>query len=342
MMAKKKLPPLVTVLGAGSWGSTVAHLVARNGHPVHLWCRRTEQAQEINEKRTNERYLGELKLSDNIVATDDLAKTIQDASLLFIIVPSKSFRSVCAEAAPFIQPDHLVVHGTKGLEPESYKRMSQIIAEESCARQIGVLSGPNIAREICMNLPAGVVIASSFPRVQRVVEEFVVSESMRVYANKDIVGVEIAGALKNIVAIGAGIVSELGLGENVRSLLITRGLSEIARIGVAVGADPLTFSGVAGMGDLIVTCMSPHSRNFRVGVALAQGQDLDTYLKELGMVAEGVRTAGIARDMALAHGVDAPLVDCMCKLLDGSYSVPEAIIHLMRLSSMHDIDQALR
>jgi glycerol-3-phosphate dehydrogenase (NAD(P)+) len=193
-----------------------------------------------------------------------------------------------------------------------------------------------------MDLPAGLVVASPFPRIQKVVEEFVVSERMRVYANKDVIGVEMAGALKNIVAIGAGIIHELGLGENVRSLLITRGLSEIARIGVALGADPLTFTGVAGMGDLIVTCTSPHSRNFRVGVALAQGKDLKAYLKELGMVAEGVRTAKVAWGLTQENGLDAPLVECMCKLLDGSYAVPEAMLHLMRLSSRHDIDQTLR
>jgi glycerol-3-phosphate dehydrogenase (NAD(P)+) len=342
MKSPSKSQPVVTVLGAGTWGTTVAHLIARNGHPVNLWCRRKKQATEINKKHTNAQYLHDLKVSPEVTATTDLGYAVSEAALVLIIIPSKAFRSVCREAAPFIEPNQLVVHGTKGLEPESNKRMSQIIVEETCARQIGVLSGPNIAREICMDLPAGVVIASPFPRVQKVVEEFVMSEHMRVYANKDVVGVEIAGALKNIVAIGSGILAHLGLGENVRSLLITRGLSEIARVGVALGADPMTFFGVAGMGDLIVTCMSPHSRNFQVGVALAQGKELERFLEELGMVAEGVRTAPVAWAIAQEHDVDAPLLDCMCKILNGTYSVQEAIVHLMRLSSRHDIDQALR
>ncbi len=332
----------ISVLGGGSWGTTVAYLVARKGHRVRLWCRRPEQADEINNNRRNSRYLPDLELPEEIEATADLAAAIEAMPLVFVVVPAKSFRQLCRAAGDHFEPDQFVVHGTKGIEAESFLRMSQILEQETCIRQLGVLAGPNIAAEICAGLPAGTVVASRYPRVIEASEAALVSDRLRVYANDDVVGVEWAGALKNIVAIASGMVSELDLGENARALLITRGLSEIARVGVAMGADPMTFSGVAGVGDLVVTCNSRHSRNHRIGAAIARGETLDTAIAKLGMVAEGVHTARVVAEIVAERHIDAPLLLGVKAVLDSELQPLEAVGHFMALASRHDIDTALR
>ncbi len=332
----------ITVLGAGSWGCTVAHLIAQNGHPVQLWCRRADQADEINSKHTNARYLGDFPLHEGVQATTDLESVLYDVPLVFMIVPVKSFRSVCSQAAPLFAPEQYVVHGSKGIEAETFCRMSEVIEQETCIRQYGVLAGPNIATEIIAGKPAGAVIASRFPRVVKASQDALVSDRFRIYNNDDVLGVELAGALKNIVAIASGLCTAFDLGENARALLITRGLSEIARVGVSLGADPLTFSGVAGAGDLIVTCMSPHSRNHRVGVALAQGKKLDAIIQDLGMVAEGVSTTRVVHQIIEERKIDAPLLDGMYQVIEGTLDPTEAVAYFMTLAARQDIDQALR
>jgi glycerol-3-phosphate dehydrogenase (NAD(P)+) len=288
-MADSKQPAAVSVLGAGNWGTTLAHLIGENGFPVRLWARNVELATEIAERRTNTQYLPGLTLSAKIQPTSDLDEAVRGATLLFIVIPSQAFRLVCTQIGGLVTPAQLAVHATKGLELSTYKRMTEIMLEETCLRQIGVLSGPNIAREMCEGKPAGTVIASRFPRVIEVARNYLKSRRLRVYANSDVVGVELGGTLKNIIAIAAGMATQMQLGENAKSLLITRGLSEIARLGVALGSDPMTFSGLAGIGDLMVTCASPISRNHRVGAALARGLSLSEAVESLGMVAEGIR-----------------------------------------------------
>jgi len=340
MTASRK--PLISVLGGGSWGTMVAQLVAVKGHRVRLWCRRPEQAREINKRRSNDRYLKGFKLSSRIMATANLALAVEDIPLVFVVIPAKSFRMVSRSIGEFLQPDQFVVHGTKGIEAGTYMRMSEILEEETCVRQLGVLAGPNIAKEIGAGLPAGAVVASRFPNLITASQEALVSERLRVYANDDVVGVELAGALKNIVAIASGMVSALSLGENARALLVTRGLSEIARVGVALGADPLTFSGVAGVGDLMVTCMSPHSRNHRVGAAIARGETLEQVVESLGMVAEGVHTSRVVSELIVSRGLDAPLLMGVKHVLDGKMTPVEALKYFMSLASRQDIDLALR
>ena len=242
-------PRTLTVLGAGNWGTTLAHLIGQNGYPVRLWARSPAAVAEINERHTHERYLSGMSLSANIEATSDLDEAVRDAELIFIVIPSQAFREVCAQIGAVVRPHQLAVHATKGLELGSYKRMTEIISEETCLRQLGVLSGPNIAREMCAGKPAGTVVASRFPRVVELAREVLRSKQLRVYGNTDVVGVELGGTLKNIIAIAAGMATQMELGENAKALLITRGLSEIARLGVALGADPMTFSGLAGIGD---------------------------------------------------------------------------------------------
>jgi glycerol-3-phosphate dehydrogenase (NAD(P)+) len=333
--------PKVAVLGAGNWGTTVAHLIGANGFPVWLWARSAELCREIEHEHTNTRYLPGLTLSPNIRPTDDLARAVRDVDLMFVVIPSQAFRSVCSELGPLVRPQQFAVHATKGLELGSHKRMSEILLEETCLRQHGVLSGPNIAREMCEGKPAGTVLASHFPRVIRRATELLRSKQLRVYANTDVVGVELAGTFKNVIAIAAGMATEMKLGENAKSLLITRGLSEIARLGVALGADPMTFSGVAGIGDLMVTCASPLSRNNRVGAALARGESLDQAIASLGMVAEGVKAAKIAWELTNAMGIRSPLIQGVYKVVHEQLEPRVALRELMSGAAQDDIDPSL-
>lgn len=333
--------PKVAVLGAGNWGTTIAHLIGVNGHPVWLWARSEAQCREINEERVNSRYLAGLPLSPNIRATPDLGEAVREVDLILVVIPSQSFRAVCRELGDLVRPQQYAVHATKGLELGTHARMSEILVAETCLRQVGVLSGPNIAREICEGKPAGTVLASRFPRVIARATELLRSKQMRVYGNTDVVGVELAGTLKNIIAIAAGIATELQLGENAKSLLITRGLSEIARLGVALGADPMTFSGVAGIGDLMVTCASPLSRNNRVGAALARGLTLEQAIESLGMVAEGVKAAAIAHEITNTLGLRSPLIHGVYKVVHERLDPRVALRELMSGAAQDDIDPSL-
>ncbi len=332
----------VAILGAGNWGTTLAQVVARGGREVSLWTRRKALVTQINRKRENPRYLPGVALSEGITATSSLARCVGAAPVVFFVVPSKAFRAVAREAGETLQPDQLTLHATKGIEPGSHKRMSQLLMEESCALQIGVISGPNIAREICEGKPAGVVVATRFPRLFRAARDLLHGPLLRVYDNDDVVGVELAGALKNVVAIAGGMATAMDLGENAKALLMTRGLSEVARVGVALGAQPTTFAGVAGVGDLIVTCTSTQSRNHRVGAALARGQSLPDAIQSLGMVAEGVGTAAVVRDIVERKGLDAPLLTGVHRVLEGALSPQQALQELMRLDSVPDVAPALR
>ncbi|MCA9681089.1 MAG: NAD(P)-dependent glycerol-3-phosphate dehydrogenase [Myxococcales bacterium] len=334
-------PPRVCVLGAGNWGTTIAHLIGQNGHPVQLWARSQEMCDEINDSHANSRYLSGLSLSPNIRATSDLEAAVVEAELILIVIPSQAFRHICGQIGPLVRPAQLAVHATKGLELSSHRRMTEIMLEETCLRQIGVLSGPNIARELCEGKPAGTVVASRFPRVIEATREALRSKQLRVYANGDVLGVELGGTFKNIIAIAAGMATQMQLGENAKALLITRGLSEIARLGVAMGADPMTFSGLAGIGDLMVTCASPLSRNHRVGAALARGLSLQEAIDSLGMVAEGVKAAKIAHELAAELGLRCPLMQGVYRVLYDGLSPQQGLRELMSGASQDDIDPVL-
>jgi glycerol-3-phosphate dehydrogenase (NAD(P)+) len=340
-MTTRPTPQSVSVLGAGNWGTTIAHLIGQNGYRVRLWARSAATVEEINTHRTNERYLPGLSLSDNIEATSRLDEAVRDVELLFLVIPSQVFREVCVQIGELVSPSQLAVHATKGLELGSYRRMTEIIGEETCLRQIGVLSGPNIAREMCAGKPAGTVVASHFPRVIDTARESLRSKQLRVYGNNDVVGVELGGTLKNIIAIAAGMATQMELGENAKSLLITRGLSEIARLGVALGADPMTFSGLAGIGDLLVTCASPISRNHRVGAALARGMSLAEAVDSLGMVAEGVKAAKIAHELTTQFGIRSPLMEGVYRVLYDGLSPQQGLRELMSGAVQDDIDPSL-
>jgi glycerol-3-phosphate dehydrogenase (NAD(P)+) len=326
----------IALLGAGNWGTTLAHLIGSNGHSVRLWTREPSQRDEINERHTNQRSVPGLRVSDRVRAVTELREALTEAALIVVVVPSQAFRSVCQQIGDLLSPDQFVLHATKGLEEKTHRRMTEILLEETCAREIGVLSGPNVAAEIVEGKPAGTVVTSHFPRVVHVAKEALSSPRMMVFAGDDVVGVELAGALKNVVAIAAGMATEMQLGENAKAFLVTRGLAEMARLGVVLGARPLTFAGLAGVGDLAVTCASPRSRNNRVGRALARGEALPQILEQLGMVAEGVYASVSAHELAALHGVDVPLLEQVYRVLYEGLSPATSLEQLMRLPAGRD------
>ncbi len=327
----------VAVLGAGNWGTTLAHLIASNGRRVLLFTRDRTQCDEINRDRTNHRAGLDLRISTDVCAVTDLAEAVSDAELLLIAIPSQSFRDVCRAAASVLRPEHLVIHCAKGVEMETHRRMSEVLLEETCVRQIGVLAGPNIASEIAQGKPAGTTIASSFPRVVDVGRSALSSDRFMVFAGTDVLGVELCGALKNVIAIAAGMADEMKVGENAKAFLVTRGVAELTRLAFAMGAQPATMTGLAGIGDVMVTCASPLSRNHRVGAALARGESLDRMLSQLGMVAEGVYASRAAHELAEEHGITMPLFEHVERVLRHELSPRGALDALMSLAPGHDV-----
>lgn len=321
----------VAVLVAGSWGTALASVLAHNGHDVAIWTRNEAQAEEINTCHTNCRYLGDAELSLRISAVTDMEKAVEQAKAVIIVAPSAAMRQICVDFKPFYRQDMLIMHATKGFELESLKRMSTVIAEElSCPEgQIVVLSGPSHAEEVVRKYPTTVVVASQNECDAEAARRLFMNGYFRVYTNRDQIGVELAGALKNIIALGAGMSDGLGFGDNAKAALLTRGLAEITRAGVDMGANPLTFAGLAGIGDLVVTATSKHSRNWRAGFQLGQGRSLEQVLDTMGMVVEGIRTTKAANDISRKLNVQMPIVVQLYKVLFEQKDVRSAVEALM-------------
>jgi glycerol-3-phosphate dehydrogenase (NAD(P)+) len=299
----------VVVIGGGSWGSVFSTLVRDRGHEVTLACRDPEQAAAIAAKGTNPRYLRDVDLSGMSVATVPGAPVVE-ADLVAVAVPSRAFAEVTREL-PGRCP---VLVLTKGLDPESGRRLSELVRD----RPVAVLSGPNHAEEIGLGLPAATVVASADPELALELQHALISPAFRVYASEDVIGVELCAATKNVIALAAGGVDGLELGDNAKAGLISRGLRELARLGNACGARPETFSGLAGMGDLIVTCWSRYSRNRRAGELLVRGLTPEQALAEIGMTVEGLTTAPVVRELARSVGVELPITEAVCHVLDGT------------------------
>lgn len=322
----------VAVIGAGSWGTALASVFADNGHRVHLWMRNPKQAEEVNTRHVNEKYLPDVRLSENIVASTDLQEVVHGKPVVLLAVPSHAMRAVTRELSPHLHPEVLLIHATKGFEMESLKRMSEVIAEEvspAVAEGLVVLSGPSHAEEVILRSPTTVVVTSASEDRMLRAQVLLMNSYFRVYTNPDLIGAELAGALKNIIALGAGMSDGLGFGDNAKAALLTRGLAEITRLGVKLGAMPLTFAGLAGIGDLVVTCTSKHSRNWRAGYLLGQGKPLDEVLEQMGMVVEGVRTTNAAYALASREEVNMPITTVLYRILFEGTSPRQGVEELM-------------
>jgi len=330
----------VAVLGGGSFGTVIANIIAHNGHKTLLWMRDIEQVNSLNKLHENVTYLPGYKVHEDVVATSDLEEAVKGVDLIFVAVPSSSFREVVRQMKPLVNEDVILVSLTKGIEARTFALMSQILEEETNNPRIAVLSGPNLAKEITASSPTGAVVASADPAVVNEVQNVLRSDSFRVYANSDMLGVELGGSLKNIYAIIAGLAEAVGMGHNTNAMLVTRSLTEMARFGVAFGADPMTFLGLSGVGDLIATCSSPLSRNFRIGKALGEGKDIDLVISKMDQVAEGVNTLKQVKDKADALGVQMPLVNGLYEIVYNNQTVDHIIRSLMLEEQGLDVEYA--
>jgi glycerol-3-phosphate dehydrogenase (NAD(P)+) len=323
-------PLKVTVLGGGSWGTTIAAMVSRNS-PVTLWARSATTVTQINDSHRNEAYLPGVDLPRKLKATEDLATAIAATDVLVVAIPSQHFRSVLTSASRLVTPGIPVISLTKGLEAGSNLRMTQVIEQVLPGHPAGVLTGPNLAREIMDGKAAASVIAMKEQTWLAPLQDTFGNSLFRVYSNTDVVGCELGGVLKNIVAIAVGIGDGRGAGDNTRAALITRGLAEITRLGVALGGRAETFAGLAGMGDMIATCTSPQSRNHYLGVQLGKGRDPDEVLAEMTMVAEGAKSAPAVVALAHEHGVSMPIAEEVLRVLTGESNSSRAFRGLLRV-----------
>ncbi len=331
----------IAVIGAGSWGTALATVLGQKHEAVRLWVRSPELAARIQTTRENATYLPDCKLPDAVTISHKIEDVATGASLIVLVTPSHAVRQTAAKLAPYIKSDTILVTATKGLELTSVMRNSEVIAEElpAISKQIAVLSGPNHAEEVALHYPTATVVAAKSRKIAEYIQDTFMLPYFRVYTNPDIIGVELAGALKNVIALGAGIAEGLGFGDNTKSALMTRGLAEITRLGMAMGANPLTFAGLTGIGDLIATCTSVHSRNRRAGLMLAAGKTADEIQGETSMVVEGIRATKAAYQLAANYEVDMPITDQLYQVLYQNKSPKDAVLELMIRSRTHEVEE---
>ena len=330
----------VAVIGAGSWGTAVATIVGA-AHATSLWARSPELAATMQQSRENATYLPGIRIPDGLTVTSSLEEAVDGAAIVFMAVPSHGFRAVLAGVQPVAGGVEAVVSLAKGIEIGTNLRMSEVVAELLPGVAAGVLTGPNLAREVAQGHPAACVIALPDEELARRVQTLVHTRTFRAYTGTDVVGCEVAGATKNVMAIAAGIGDGLGLGDNTRAVLITRGLAELGRLGVTLGGKVLTFGGLAGVGDLVATCASPKSRNRMVGFSLGEGRTLDEIVSGMHMVAEGIKSAGPLVGLARAHGVEMPIAEQVEAIVEGRCSPVDALMNLMARPSRPEWDEAL-
>jgi len=331
------MPIRVGVVGAGSWGNTVASMAALNT-PTMLWARNAETAATINSTHRNPTYLGDRQLPGELRASSDLAEVVRDADVVVMAVPSHGFREVMHDAAPLVRPWVPIVSLTKGLERDSGKRMTEVVADELPGHPAAVLTGPNLAKEIMDGQPAASVVAIDDDVIARELQRIFSNPRLLIYTNPDVVGCEVGGVVKNVIAIAAGMAAGMGFGDNTRATIITRGLAEMARLGAVLGGQPLTFAGLAGMGDLIATCSSQQSRNTQVGQALGRGEKIDDVLAAMKMVAEGVKSAHTVRTLADHHGIDMPICEQVAEVCHNGVAARDALANLMARGGRSELE----
>jgi glycerol-3-phosphate dehydrogenase (NAD(P)+) len=333
-MSEPKKP--AAVVGAGSWGTALAKHLADCGHPVVLWARRPEQAAAIGAVHKNEQYLPGIELPLNLRATSDLAEALAEAELVLSVVPSHTKRAVWREARPHLRAGVPVVSASKGIENDTLALMSQVLEEELPGQPLAFLAGPSFAKEVAIHAPTAVVLASKDPALAKSLQHQISSDWLRTYVSDDVVGLELGGALKNVIAIACGVADGLGFGHNTRAAIITRGLAEITRMAIKLRGELVTLAGLGGIGDLVLTCTGDLSRNRRVGLALGQGKKLPQILQEMGQVAEGVRTTRSGRDLANREGVEMPITQEMYKILYEDKPPKDSVLDLMRRDLKHE------
>lgn len=334
----------IGVLGGGSWGTALARLLALKGHDVTIWAYEKEVTEGINSKHRNPIYLSEIDLPENLSATNDLQKCLKEAEIIVSVVPSHALRTVLINAAPFIRKNAIIVSCTKGIETSTGKAISDILKEtltEIGTSQFTFLSGPSFAIEVAKDLPTSVVVAGTDHEITKTVQEAFRTDTFLTFTHHDVIGVELGGALKNVIAIAAGMSDGLGFGANSRAALITRGLYEIIKIGKARGANPLTFTGLSGMGDLILTCTSGESRNYTLGYQLGQGKKLADILKNMKTVAEGVKTTEAVHNIIKAHKITAPICEEMYNILYNEKSPQDAAKDLTSMELRAELGKLL-
>lgn len=322
----------ITVFGTGSFGTALANVLAENGHSVLMWGKNENTVDEINQSHQNKRYLKDVTLIETIKATNQLEQAVNFSDIFLIALPTKAIRDVVTEINQHIKTKKTFIHVAKGIENETFKRVSEMI-EDSVSKNhkngVGVLSGPSHAEEVVIKQPTTVAASSKDEHISKLIQDLFMNDYLRVYTNNDLIGVELGGALKNIIAVASGIVAGMGYGDNAKAALMTRGLAEISRLGEKLGADPMTFLGLGGIGDLIVTCTSTHSRNYTLGYKLGKGKTTEEALNEMNMVVEGIYTTNSVYHLAKVQNVDMPITNALYKVLFEDKPVKDSVKDLM-------------
>ncbi|MCI2914171.1 NAD(P)H-dependent glycerol-3-phosphate dehydrogenase [Staphylococcus hominis] len=322
----------ITVFGTGSFGTALSNVLAENGHSVLMWGKNENTVDEINQSHQNKRYLKDVTLIETIKATNQLEQAVNFSDIFLIALPTKAIRDVVTEINQHIKTKKTFIHVAKGIENETFKRVSEMI-EDSVSKNhkngVGVLSGPSHAEEVVIKQPTTVAASSKDEHISKLIQDLFMNDYLRVYTNNDLIGVELGGALKNIIAVASGIVAGMGYGDNAKAALMTRGLAEISRLGEKLGADPMTFLGLGGIGDLIVTCTSTHSRNYTLGYKLGKGKTTEEALNEMNMVVEGIYTTNSVYHLAKAQNVDMPITNALYKVLFEDKPVKDSVKDLM-------------
>lgn len=332
----------ICILGAGSWGSALSMVLADNGNQVTLWTRNEEQCRILNTERTNERYLKDVVFGESISATTNLIEAIEGKDVIVIAIASQAIRSVLEQTKGIIKDNQIVVNVSKGIEIGTLKRVSEIVHEFYPEVSFVALSGPSHAEEVAAKLPTTLVASSTNLSSAELIQDLFITDYLRIYTNTDIVGVELGGALKNIIALGAGISDGMGFGDNSKAALMTRGISEISLLGIKMGAEVTSFSGLSGIGDLIVTCTSMHSRNRRCGILIGEGNAVNDAVDQIGMVVEGIYTIQSAYDLSLKYNVEMPITHALFHVVYEGYDARDAVKNLMGRKKKHEMEDKIR
>lgn len=328
----------ILVLGGGSWGTALSILLSKKGKEVDLWVRGEKQLQEMIINRENSKYLPGIKFPKNLNITNDLEQGIYDKNIILLAVPTNGVREILTKIKPYVKKEQIIVNVAKGIEMETLKRISEIVNEILADNRFVCLSGPSHAEEVAIDIPTTVVSSSTDMEAAQYIQDIFMTPNFRVYTNKDLIGVELGGALKNIIALGAGISDGLDYGDNTKAALMTRGISEMARLGKEMGADLSTFWGLSGIGDLIVTCTSMHSRNRRAGILIGKGKTIDQAIEEIGMVVEGIKTTKSVYKLAQKYNIDLPITKEIHKVVYENLDVKKSVPNLMERDKKHEME----